>query len=225
MNETRKVEIKLATVNALRDIAMCHRAAFPSSLSSALGLKYVMRMLAWYLESDNTFLFYLSVNGRCVGYCGGMVKTHTGVGSASGMAQFSLGAAVRAFSVRPWLLFHRELREKYQFIVKNLFRFLVRHRPALSSANAIDPYVGLVVIGVHPEVQGAGYGSLLLKEFERIATNRFVQSLRLTVKPDNESAIRAYLKNGWTIDRRELRSISMVKDLSMREDSMNQLLK
>lgn len=214
MNETRKVEIKLAKVNALRDIAMCHRAAFPSSLSSALGLKYVMRMLAWYLESDNTFLFYLSVNGRCVGYCGGMVKTHTGVGSASGMAQFSLGAAVRAFSVRPWLLFHRELREKYQFIVKNLFRFLVRHRPALSSANAIDPYVGLVVIGVHPEVQGAGYGSLLLKEFERIAQEKAVKRMMLTVRPENERAIRAYQRNGWTISKREAKSVSMLKHIT-----------
>lgn len=141
------------------------------------------------------------------------MRTHTGLGSASSMAQFSLKTAIFAFLFRPWLLFHREIREKYPFILRNLFSYLFRGPKKHPKAKAIEPYAGLVVIGVRPDLQGSGYGSLLLKEFERIAAERSVNRVALTVRPDNGRAIRSYLKNGWVVERQDAKSVSMMKDL------------
>ena len=84
------------TLAQLPAIARCHRAAFPASLASALGNRYVARMLSWYLASDKTFLFHIEdEQGRVAGYCGGMISDGTlGTGSASGMAQHTFRAAV-----------------------------------------------------------------------------------------------------------------------------------
>ncbi|MCB0572768.1 MAG: GNAT family N-acetyltransferase [Phaeodactylibacter sp.] len=185
-------------------VTRCHRAAFPASLASAMGRRYVTYMLSWYLSTDKTFLFHLEENGLCVGYCGGMIVDGTlPTGSASGMAQYSFRAAVRAFALRPWLAFHPEVRNKYTFIRKNIKRRLGRRQPPRPATEQRklerEPHAGLVVIGVDPAFQGKGYGSLLLQEFERRALEDYgIHTLQLTVRADNEQAIRAYERNGWS---------------------------
>jgi ribosomal protein S18 acetylase RimI-like enzyme len=75
-----------------------------------------------------------------------------------------------------------------------------------------EPRVGLVVIGVDPAFQGKGYGSLLLKEFERRAVEEYsIKNLQLTVLVNNEQAIRAYEKNGWHRESSNGRSLNMIK--------------
>lgn len=56
-------------------LAHCHRAAFTRSLATALGQRYVARMLSWYLSSDKTFIFHIEdEQGCCAGYCGGTIS-------------------------------------------------------------------------------------------------------------------------------------------------------
>ncbi len=191
--------------NDLSEITRCHRAAFPHSLATALGRRYCAHMLSWYLSTDKTFLFHIEdENGRCAGYCGGMISDGTlGTGSASGMAQHTFKAALWAFATHPWVLFHPEVRAKWPLLWKNLLMKLgLRKKVHFSQEQkqqmAQDPHAGLVVIGVDPAYQGKGYGSLLLKEFERRAVEDYgVRKLQLTVLADNAQAIRAYERNGW----------------------------
>lgn len=199
----------------LSSIARCHRAAFPASLSSALGHDYVEKMLSWYLSTENTFLFFVNEGDQCVGYCGGMVKTIWGLGSASSMAQYSFNAAVKSFCMRPWLVFHREIRVKFPFIMKNLFNRFFRKK-ALQGDHKIvfEPYAGLVVIGVDPDFQGKGYGSLLLGEFEKVSKQRGLYKVILSVRSDNEQAIKSYSRNGWEVVSTKDNSTSMQKLLS-----------
>ena len=68
------VETVNSSHNDLRAIAKCHRAAFPESLSSKLGLNYCMKMLSFYLEDERGVLFHLEDGARCLGYCGGLMK-------------------------------------------------------------------------------------------------------------------------------------------------------
>ena len=207
-----KGQIITASQQNLSPIAHCHRAAFPASLSSALGHDYVEKMLGWYLSTENTFLFYVAEGDRCVGYCGGMVKTIWGVGSASSMAQFSFNAAVKSFLVRPWLVFHKEIRAKFPFIVKNLVNRFSRTKRSQRDAEIVfEPYVGLVVIGVDPAFQGKGYGSVLLQEFEKITRQRGLKRMLLSVRTDNAQAISSYTRNGWQIIQVNGSSTSMEK--------------
>ncbi|HOX83487.1 MAG TPA: GNAT family N-acetyltransferase [Chryseolinea sp.] len=211
-------EIKSAKTEDLEKIAACHVAAFPASLSSALGQKYVMKMLGWYLSSENTFLFYIESEGQCLGYCGVMIKKTWGVGSASSMAQFSFDQALRSFIVRPWLVLHAELRAKYVFIGRNLWtrlkRLVNRNQKNTSTNSTIfEPYVALVVIGVKPDEHGKGYGSLLLQEFEKRTVELGYTKMLLSVLTDNSKAIKSYKRNGWVITLVNGKSTSMEKRL------------
>lgn len=203
----------------LPQLAVCHIHAFPESLSASMGNTYVTKMLDWYLSTDKTFLFHLEEDGRCVGYCGGMINDGTlPTGSASGMAQYSFREAIRAFLLRPWLVFHPEVRKKYSFIRRNLLMKLglkkkKQRSQSMQVALEREPQVGLVVIGVDPAYQGKGYGSLLLQEFERRALQYGIKKLQLSVKADNNQAIRAYQRNGWYPGEQQGESLSMYKNL------------
>jgi GNAT superfamily N-acetyltransferase len=133
------------------------------------------------------------------------------------MAQHSFSAAVKAILFRPWVLLHPEILAKWPLLFRNLLmklglrkkRHFTREQSILMSQ---DPYVGLVVIGVDPYFHGKGYGSLLLKEFERIAKVDYgIHKLQLSVKADNTKAIRAYQNNGWLIKGSNAPSLTMYK--------------
>lgn len=209
-----------STAQHLSNIAECHIRAFPDALASALGKAYVCKMLSWYLSTDKTFLFHIEEEGQCVGYCGGMINDGTlPTGSASGMAQHSFKAAIAAFVLRPWLVFHPEVRAKWPLLWKNtLMKLGLRpkvHAPEQKPQQAKDPHVGLVVIGVDPAHQGKGYGSLLLREFERRALEEYgICKVLLTVKSDNSNAIRIYERNGWFRYKSTGESITMCKFLN-----------
>src|SRR6185295_13720884 len=117
---------------------------------------------------------------------------------ASSMAQYTFSSAIVALLLRPWLLFHREVVTKYRFILKNLVdKVVTRNKIDNGSKEFGHPYVGLVVIGVQATFQGRGYSSALLKEFERKAIELGHAWVRLSVRTDNERAIKSYLRNGW----------------------------
>lgn len=212
--------IKSSTVD-LKKVSVCHTKAFPASLATALGKSYVRQMLSWYLSSDKTFLFHLeSDTGACLGYCGGMISDGSlGTGSSSGMAQYSFSAAIKALLIRPWVFFHPEIREKWPLLRKNvLMKFRLKPAVHFSAAQkkemASAPKAGLVVIGVDPAYQGQGLGSVLIKEFERIAFEEYgVKHLQLSVLANNHQAIKAYERNGWHVLKAHPKSLSMQKNL------------
>lgn len=205
-------EIRIARQEDIERIALCHRNAFPRSLSSALGLEYIQNMLNWYLSSDTTFLFFFEEDNMCVGYCGGMIKKVWGVGSASSMAQFSFNAALKGFLLRPWLTFHPEVWVKFSFIVKNITNRFINKKKLIGEPNVVfEPYAGLVVIGVDPAYQKKGYGSLMLQHFEQLTIKRGIRKMVLSVRSDNNQAIASYVRNGWVVSEVNGKSTSMEK--------------
>lgn len=209
--------LEIATETNLAKIAECHRRAFPDALSSRLGQALVFKMLSWYLNSPKRFLFYLSENDKCVGYCGGMVSDGTQVhGSASGMIQHSFRDAFYALLIRPWLWVHPDVVSRYKLIFKNLyFKITGYSKPQLERTQLpIEPHVGLIVIGVDPDYQGRGYASILLREFERVSREKGIYKVLLTVLSENRQAIKAYEKNGWSILEANPKSTMMAKYLS-----------
>lgn len=196
-------KILFASQSDLKILAECHRKAFPKALSTAMGTHYVEKMLEWYLIDERGFLFFLKGEGNsCIGYCGGIKVEGLGRdGSASSMIQHSYSSAVQAMLKRPWLFIHPEFLKKYKLALRNILKRFSTKKPAkvttVTSSKPIEPYVGLVVIGVDPKFMGKGYGSKLLVEFERHAAFLGFKKISLTVKTDNQIAIRSYLRNGW----------------------------
>lgn len=211
------MNLRQAAEGDLKAVAQCHRVVFPASLTSKMGVNYLTRIFSWYLSTNKTFLFFIENDGLVVGYCGGMIVDGTlAHGSASSMAQYTFSDAIIALAFRPWLLFHSELLMRYRLLFKNiLFKMCnwFRKSEVRSTLSNVEPYAGLVVIGVHPNFQGKGYGATLLGEFEKQSALKKVKRLMLSVKSENIRAIRSYMRNGWTIQRSEGKSVVMQKNL------------
>ena len=211
--------IKNTSTEDIRSVALCHRKAFPDSLSSKLGTSYCMKMLAWYIEDERGDLFHLEENFRVIGYCGGIKHSIPGKhGSATSVTQYTFKTIVYSFLKKPWLIFHPEIRSRLPFIIKNIalkIKPVKPPKPVPPSNNSQDfmPSMGLVVIGVDPVYQGKGFGSVLLKEFEKRARETGFRRINLSVKKDNEQAITAYKKNGWSIGSTGKVELSMYKTL------------
>ncbi|MEQ1585535.1 MAG: GNAT family N-acetyltransferase [Cyclobacteriaceae bacterium] len=210
-------KIIVATFQDLPRLAQCHRAAFPQALSSVMGQQYVEKMLEWYLVDKRAFIFFMEEDHQCVGYCGGFKFDGTErVGSASSMIQYSYHQAVRTFITRPWLFIHPEFIPKYKLAVKNVWRRIkktlrISEKTKTELQQLPSPHTGLIVIGVLPRVQGKGYGSLLLQEFERVSISLGYKTMMLTVRTDNNKAIKSYLRNGWRITQVEGKSSALEK--------------
>ena len=213
--------IQYATEKNLLSIAECHIKAFPKSVTSLLGKKVVSSMLQWYLSADNKFLFFIEEDKKVIGYCGGYINSGTEqYGSSSGMTQFGMQSALFAFILKPWLLFHPEIRKKYRFIFVNIKRKLgllptsvITPVSTTNTPLAKEPVAGLVVIGVLPSYQKKGIGSQLQKEFESIARRKGAVKLSLSVRMENTQAQKSYERNGYKILNNDGISYIMTKNL------------
>ncbi len=204
----------------LPEIAQCHRRAFPGTLSTAMGQRYVEKMLEWYLMDDRTFIFMLKEENNCIGYCGGMRSDNSfRAGSASSMIQHSYNLAVKTFIKRPWLFLHPEFFPKYILAARNVWKRMrkglgyVEKVVYLENAPMSEPHTSLVVIGVQQKFQGKGYGSKLLQEFERVTEEFEFSKMTLTVKSNNDQAIKSYVRNGWVVIKVGGKSTFMEKRL------------
>lgn len=208
-----------STNGDLTEIASCHIKAFPRSLSSKLGLKYATRMISFYLEDERGLLFHIEDEKGIQGYCGGLMNKVPGLhGSATSMTQHTFRLLVISILARPWLIFHHEIWANIPLIIKNLKLKLANGNTKKAQSPTIrskefTPTMGLVVIGVSPEHQGKGYGSLLLKEFESRARMKGFGKIHLSVHKDNTQAIKSYKKNGWIVEKEGLFDLQMFKDL------------
>jgi GNAT superfamily N-acetyltransferase len=200
-------------------IAKCHCAAFPEALSAALGIKFVAKMLSWYVSTPKGILILLEDgNGNCAGYCSGLYKDgSSSTGASSGMAQHSIAAAIFAFINRPQVLFHKELYQKWPLIWQNIrlrFRLSsnVETSASLNAEMSANPYVALASIAVHPEYQSLGVGTRLLEAFEQYALEHLkVTKIQLSVRKENDKAIQFYSRNGYLPAQNNGKSIIMAK--------------
>jgi ribosomal protein S18 acetylase RimI-like enzyme len=198
----------------LPDIAACHISCFPDSLATKLGKQYVQKTLDWFLVNPNRFLFHLAAEGKVVGYCGGFVPQQAGDGSSSGMLQHAFREAILGIARNPFLLVHPEVSQHYPFLWMNIRRKLTgKAKPfkPVTDAKPFRQYVGLVVIGVHPDYRGQGLAQQLMKAFEARAKALNQSEMVLSVKKDNNRAIKAYADFGWTKKEEHAKAFVMNK--------------
>lgn len=212
--------IQTTELKHLTQIVECHKEAFPDSLSTKLGSTFIAKMMEWYIVSERGVLFHiLDEKGKMAGYCGGIVTTEPGMlGAVSSISQYAFNSFVWAYFRRPWLLLHKENIKKWRSIVKNIAIKTSLRKSSESPQKDINegflPFLGLVVIGVKQVNRGSGFGSCLLKEFEKRAKARKdIQKIQLSVKAENKQALNAYLRNGWEIRREDPKTKQLSKNL------------
>ena len=211
--------IRFATKDDLKELAKVHSAAFPDSFTTKVGMDFVRKSLEWYLSDDKKFILCILDNNKPVGYCGClMVDGNTEMGSTSATIQYAFKEAIKGIMMKPWLLFHPELSKNYKLIFKNIKRKIFPPKKKTSSApkaNTIrrERSVGIVGIGISPDYYGKGFGSQLQEAAEAEALKRGFTQMHLTVRKDNERAIKSYKRNGWVVDKEEKVTYSMKKQL------------
>jgi len=212
------IKFYVAQQKDLNRIACCHKDVFPGSLTSKMGTPYLEKIFSWYLSTEKTFLLYNEEEGQVIGYAGGMIVDGTlAHGSASSLTQHTFYDSIKALLLRPWLFFHYDLLSRYGLFARNVltqFRNKFRKSEVRSAVKPLEPYAGLVVIGVHPSFQGKGYGSAILAEFERQTIQHGLKRMLLTANANNVQAIKSYKRNGWKVLEASSKSISMEKRLS-----------
>lgn len=200
---TPDFQIEYATRADLPAIADIHKQGFPDSFSTQLGKAFREKMLEWYFSTDKTFILVArTTDGRVAGYVTGMVKDGVlKTGSASGMAQYSFNQGMISLALRPWLLFHKEMRRKFLFIIRNIKRRFTggnTTKPGPKSPQPEKPTLGLVIIAVSSAFAGMGVGSALMRGFENVAVSDYhIPDVYLTVEIHNQRAMKTYERAGW----------------------------
>lgn len=198
----------------LSKIAYCYMSAFPNSLATKLGKKYVMKTLEWFLKHNDCALYWIrNEEGKCIGFVG----AKQGHGSTSGMIQYAFWQGINAVLLKPWLLFTAEVRNHFPLIITNIkqriFGRKIQKKNFTFKQKSVIPSVGLVVIGVNVEFQGKGYGKLLLSVFDEITCKFGSNKAHLSVKRYNTSAISAYQKCCWSIISEDDQTYIMTKKI------------
>jgi ribosomal protein S18 acetylase RimI-like enzyme len=213
-----EINIKIATDADLERIATCYLSAFPQSISSKLGTKYIKHNLGWFLNDTNRFLFFCEVDSNCVGFCGGYVWMKNGDGSTSSMLNYSKGIRNEILIRKPWVLFDQSSINKVIKFIKIKFNLFLKSKKIIENTfTRNQPSTGLVVIGVDPLYKGKNIASSLIEYFEQISINRGINNLHLSVRKENTRAIEFYKKHHWLIQfnaDKENETFSMCKVLN-----------
>ena len=212
------LQIEEANKEVLIEIAKCHQKAFPKSILSYLGINSITKVLEWYLTNERGLIYYLKDSEDNIqGYFCGILTFHKNlIGANSSTFNYAKSIILISYFKKPWLIFHPETITKIKNLLNNIFKnflkLIQKRKMKKLDDDKFIPFAGLVIIGVREK--GLGYGSLLLKEFENISRKiPMIKILKLSVKPENKSAIKAYINNGWKLEQSEKKYLKFEKKL------------
>jgi ribosomal protein S18 acetylase RimI-like enzyme len=178
----------------LASIVEIHVAAFPASLSTALGRETVRRYYEWLFCGPHDLV---AVGGRLtdelIGFCfSGVFR-----GATSGFVRRNGVFLCAQVLIHPGLI----ARSRFRALLPTTVRILnsaLKPSPAAaaSEAPATDSF-GILAIAVHPRWQHLGAGKRMMAQSESIARARGFSQMDLTVHPENEQALRFYERLGW----------------------------
>jgi ribosomal protein S18 acetylase RimI-like enzyme len=204
----------------LKEVVKCHKEAFPYSLTTLLGSKYLIKNYEWYLENKDAFLLIIKSNdsSQVTGFAGGLlIHESSSHGSSSSVIQYTFRTTISALIIRPYLIFHPNMLLNYSLILRNVYlkvinKFLPKSNEQANFKN-INRSLGLVVIGTNKESRGKGIGSSLLVKFEEMGKKMKVDEMHLSVNKNNIAAIKAYKKNGWYVKNTHKNNFVMSKNI------------
>lgn len=184
-------EVVPLTPQYVDDAVKVHLEAFRGYANTKLGRRYVKQFLLWFSRCKGGIALVAVDGGEVLGY---VVGAPAGYGSALNRELFPLVAAQAL--LRPWLVVDRRFVRAAWAKLKSVFSgrpSAVRQPPPVPPEQTMS----LVGIGTRSAHRGRGVGTLLISDFERLAREKGMRMLRLTVYADNAAARRAYERSGW----------------------------
>jgi len=203
-------------IDELRAVAICRIESFPDSLSSKLGISFVVNMLAFYLLGRNFLIYYKNEDGECVGYVTAMIPESGFSCSTRESIEFTFNKLIIGLLKKPWLFFHpiviKEYKVAFEMVLRRIRRTSLDEKTHANIPEELLNSAGLIDIAVQPKFQKQGYSSKLLNSFEENCFNIGIKKMHLSVKPENESAIKSYKRNGWIILSQSRNQIIFIKN-------------
>jgi GNAT superfamily N-acetyltransferase len=181
----------------LINVAIVHRAAFPESSLTKLGLEAIRRYYDWQITGPHDCTaFGAFENGSLIGFAfGGVFR-----GSLSGFVRVNRWFLVSQVMCRPWLLINPIFWGQLKGVGRT-FGEKKKQPVSPTHRNPIEalepPSFGLLAIAVHPRHQSKGVGRLLMQYCEETARHKGFTQARLTVHINNLNAVRFYEQQGW----------------------------
>ena len=194
----------------IKAAARLHCQAFPHSRSTKLGRPYVRKMFRWFVTHQPGLSLVARQDGEVVGYVVGAVG-----GYGRKLFRYAFFEVLLGLAIHPGLWFQSKTFLLWRSYLKGLF--------PQKTSNQVQLEDGLVVvraalagIGVDPERQGQGIGSLLVAAFEDSAKELGVHKLTLSVDKDNLNARRLYDRHGWLVDseNKEANTVHYMKEIA-----------
>lgn len=182
--------VRRLTADDLDAAVAVHRRSFPGYPNVLLGTRYVKEMLAWFSVAPRGIaLAAVDGSGKITGYIVGAP-----VDQVTTLGRDLRPAALRGLATHPWLVVHPRILFTIWSRLRD--RFVVA--PAYEMPEIPTPCMGLFSIAVAAECGGRGIGQKLLAAFEADSRRLAMQSMYLSVFPNNGAARRVYEKAGWT---------------------------
>ncbi|MFZ5984787.1 MAG: GNAT family N-acetyltransferase [Acidobacteriota bacterium] len=186
------VEISTISASDCSRVAALHRAVFPRSALTRLGLEAVRRYYLWQLEGPHDHWFRGAwKEGQLAGFCVSGISR----GALGGFLARNRGFLAWRLAIRPWLWADPPVLDR----VKTAGRALgiLRKPDARPGVSFPVPTWGILSIAVATQSQGSGIAKLLMDDAEQEACRRGFCHMHLSVDVHNARAIRFYEKEGW----------------------------
>ena len=166
-------------------IASIHREAFSSGTLTAFGPKCVEKYYAWHMEGKHAVATLgLESEHGLIGFC--VLLSHN---QFFGFLHRALPDIVASLLRSPSLAIRRGFASR----VRGGMGLLIGR----GGASQQPATIRILAIAVRPCCQGQGFAQILLKAAAELAQSRGASALALSVHPDNERAVRAYVRDGW----------------------------
>lgn len=185
----------------LDEVVKVHMASFHDRALSQFGAEAVKRYYALLMTSHEVSYPFCVVNseGTIFGFCylgdyGGALRK---------FLKQNKGYLFSYIMIHPGLLFKAVIREQIKLALDLLFESNKKEGKyeIAESIKSLDvqnnKQISILSIAVDPKYQRMGMGELLMDHAEVIAKDHHYDMLRLTVHPENTSAVRFYEKMGW----------------------------
>jgi ribosomal protein S18 acetylase RimI-like enzyme len=198
------IHVRAVTSADLDALGAIHRLAFTDSLASALGIGYLRLYYHWFIESPRAVSFVAERDGAIIGFVVGTDNARIyydelyGARRPAMMRAMILGIVTHPAAILRLARMVGLVRE----IARRQIARRLKKRPAPSAQN-MPPApprqnATLVSIAIHPDAQGSGASTPLMRAFVDACAARAVPVIHLSVRADNARAIRFYEREGWT---------------------------
>ena len=181
------ISIREAQLADLDKLVELHMNCFSprEHLAVRLGRSYIRAAYRWFITSSETFTILAEDMDCVVGLTTICDRSYN-----RPMLRHTLREAVLAFIMRPWLVFHPEVRDR-------IVNIILSRRGVGEASPSEEGVAHLAFIAVASSARGKGVGDALLQYSIKDYMSRNYRRIRAGVYKENHASTRMFERNGF----------------------------